>query len=165
MPSTAPDSPFAVSSTLTFQNAMGALVDILIGGILERFPGLVVALSEGQVGWMPYVLERADKLWHERVNDRSFGIDLPRPPSTYVPGHIYGCIFDDEVGLANRDRIGMSQIMFETDFPHSDSTFPHSRQVAERICHDAGLDQTERYQLLRGNAITAFGLARFGITS
>lgn len=164
MPSTAPDAPFAVSSTLTFQNAMGALVDFLIGGILERFPRLVVALSEGQVGWLPYVLERADKLWEERVNDRSFGIDLPRRPSSYIPGRVYGCIFDDEVGLAMRDRIGMDQITFETDFPHSDSTFPESKRVAESICDAAGLDQTERYKLMRGNAITAYGLHRFGVT-
>jgi predicted TIM-barrel fold metal-dependent hydrolase len=165
MPSTAPDAPFAVSSTLTFQNAMGALVDLLIGGVLERFPSLVVAFSEGQVGWMPYVLERADKLWEERVNDRSFGIELPRPPSTYIPGRVYGCIFDDEVGLALRDRIGMDQITFETDFPHSDSTFPHSLEVAASICDKAGLDADERRKLLRGNAIRAFGLERFGLSA
>ena len=78
---------------------------------------------------------------------------LPRPPSSYIPGRVYGCIFDDEVGLAMRDRIGMDQIMFETDFPHADSTFPHSESVARSICDRAGLDDQERYKLLRGNAI------------
>ena len=77
---------------------------------------------------------------------------------------IYGCIFDDEIGLANRNVIGMDQICFETDYPHADSTFPHSKKVAEEICTQAGLNEDERYKLLRGNAITAFGLERFGIT-
>jgi len=59
----------------------------------------------------------------------------------------------------------MSQICFETDFPHADGTFPHSRQVATDICAAAGLDAAETYALLRGNAITAFGLERFGISA
>ena len=163
MPSTSPDSPFIVSSTLTFSNAMGSLCDYIFSGVLERFPTMKIAYSEGQVGWMPYVLERADKLWAERVSSDSFGTTLPHPPSSYVPGRIYGCIFDDETGLRNRDVIGMEQITFEVDYPHADSTFPHSRETAQLICDKAGLDDRERYLFLRGNAIKAFGLARYGI--
>ena len=162
MPSTSPDAPFIVSSTLTFSNAMGSMCDYIFSGTLERFPTLKIAYSEGQVGWMPYVMERADKLAAER-SDNSFGTSLPQPPSSYV-SRIYGCIFDDEIGLANRDVIGMDQICFETDYPHADSTFPHSKKVVEDICTQAGLNDEERYKLLRGNAITAFGLERFGIT-
>lgn len=163
MPATSPDAPFIVSSTLTFQNAMGSMLDFIFSGTLERFPTLKIAYSEGQVGWMPYVLERADKLWAER-SDNSFGTSLPRRPSEYIPGRVYGCIFDDETGLRNRDAIGIEQICFETDYPHADSTFPHSKKVATEICAGAGLTEAETYQLLRGNAITAFGLERFGIT-
>ncbi|HET6949273.1 MAG TPA: amidohydrolase family protein [Acidimicrobiales bacterium] len=164
MPATSPDAPFIVSSTLTFQNAMGSLLDFIFSGTLERFPALRIAYSEGQVGWMPYVLERADKLWAER-SDNSFGTSLPHPPTSYLPGRVYGCIFDDETGLKNRDAIGIDQICFETDYPHADSTFPESKKVATDICTQAGLDDTEVYKLLRGNAIAAFGLDRFGIRS
>jgi predicted TIM-barrel fold metal-dependent hydrolase len=163
MPSTSPDAPFIVSSVLTFQNAMGSLVDYLFSGILDRFPSLVLAYAEGQVGWMPYILERADKLWEER-SDNSFGTALPNPPSSYVAGRIYGCLFDDETGLKNRDAVGMSQICFETDYPHADSTFPDSKAVLAKIAGDAGLSPSELYALTRGNAIGAFGLERFGIT-
>jgi hypothetical protein len=104
-----------------------------------------------------------DKLWEERSNN-SFGTDLPNPPTSYIRGRVYGCIFDDEAGLAMRDRIGMDQICFETDYPHADSTFPNSEAVALEICSKAGLDEAETYKLLRGNAIQAFGLERFGIT-
>ena len=48
----------------------------------------------------------------------------------------------------------MDQICFETDYPHADRTFPHSKEVAEDICTKAGLDDDERYKFLRGNAIT-----------
>ncbi|MFC4055254.1 amidohydrolase family protein [Actinomadura syzygii] len=164
MPGTSPDAPFIISSTLTFQNAMGSMLDFVFSGTLARFPNLTLAYSEGQVGWMPYVMERADKLWHER-SDNSFGTDLPEPPTSYIRGRVYGCIFDDETGLANRDVIGMDQICFETDYPHADSTYPDSADVAARICDKAGLDDTEIYKLLRGNAIRAFGLERYGIAA
>ena len=163
MPSTSPDAPFIISSTLTFQNAMGSLLDYVFSGTLDKYPGLTLAYSEGQVGWMPYIFERADKLWEER-DDNNFGSWLPNPPSSYIPGRVYGCIFDDATGLRNRDVIGMDQICFETDYPHADSTFPESKEVLTKICQQAGLDDDEIYKLTRGNAIRAFGLERFGIT-
>jgi len=163
MPTTSPDAPFSVSSTITFANAMGSMCDYILSGVFVRFPRLRVSYAEGQVGWMPYIIERMDKIWAER-GDASFGIDLPEPPSTYIPGHVWGCIFDDEIGLKNRDVIGMDQICFEVDFPHADSTFPHTLEVATRICDAAGLADEEVYKLMRGNAIECFGLERFGIT-
>jgi len=158
MPSTSPDSPFIVSSILTFQNAMGSMVDWIISGTFARFPNLRIAYSEGQAGWVPYVLERADKLWEERVADETFGSTLPNPPSSYVPGHIWFCLFDDEVGLLNRDIIGMDQLTFEVDYPHADSTFPHTEETANKIVQKAGLSDAESYKLLRGNAIELYHL-------
>ncbi len=164
MPSTSPDAPFSVSSTITFANAMGSMCDYILSGIFVRFPKLKIAYAEGQVGWMPYVVERMDKIWEER-GDASFGIDLPNPPSSYIPNHIWGCIFDDEIGLKNRDIIGMNQICFEVDFPHADTTFPNTLDVATKICTEAELSEDEIYLLMRGNAIECFGLERFGIKS
>jgi predicted TIM-barrel fold metal-dependent hydrolase len=165
MPSTSADAPFIVSSTLTFSNAMGSLCDYIFSGTLERFPSLRIAYSEGQAGWVPYVLERADKLWAERVSSDSFGTTLPHPPSSYVPGRVLFCIFDDETGMRNRDVIGIGQLAYEVDYPHADSTFPHSKETAQLICDKAGLDEQERYQFLRGNAIRFYDLQRFGITA
>jgi predicted TIM-barrel fold metal-dependent hydrolase len=161
MPSTSPDAPWIVSSTLTFANAMGSLLDFIFSGTLARFPALRIAYSEGQVGWMPYVMERADKLWAER-SENDFGSSLKDAPSSYSP-QVFGCIFDDEVGLQNRNLVGMDQICFETDYPHADSTFPNSERVARNLCLRAGLNEEETYKLLRGNAIRGFGLERFGV--
>lgn len=163
MPQTTPDAPFIVSSTLTFQNAMGSLIDFVFSGTLERFPNLTIAYSEGQVGWMPYVFERMDKLWEERV-DNSFGSGLANPPTSYLEGRVLGCIFDDETGLDARHRVGMDKITFEVDFPHADSTYPHTKKIATEICQKAGLNDEEVYALMRGNAIRGFGLERWGIT-
>jgi hypothetical protein len=91
-------------------------------------------------------------------------VPIARFPSEYMAGHVYACIFDDETSLANRGRIGMSQIMFEVDYPHVDSTWPGSADVAARMVTSAGLDDDEARMLLRGNAIECYGLARYGLT-
>ncbi len=165
MPSTAPDAPFIISSTLTFQNAMGSVLDYVFGGVFDRHPTLRVAYSEGQAGWLPYVLERADKLWEERLlDDTGFGSKLPQPPSTYMKSNVWYCIFDDETAMRNRDVIGIDRLTFEVDYPHADSTFPHSKDVAERIAAKAGLNEAEAYKFFRGNAIELYKLDKyFGI--
>jgi predicted TIM-barrel fold metal-dependent hydrolase len=161
MPSTSPDAPLAVSMALSAQNAQGSLCDWIFSGTLDRFPDLKVVYAESQIGWMPYLLERADIVWRDGVG----GVDLPRAPSSYVPGRVYGCIFDDQHGLIARDAVGMGSILFETDYPHADGTWPHSRAVAHRLCEGAGMDAAEVASFLRGNAVEAFGLGRFGITA
>jgi predicted TIM-barrel fold metal-dependent hydrolase len=163
-PKTSADAPPIVAVTLTFEGASHALVDWLCSGTLERFRDLRIVLSEGQVGWMPFLLERLDHVWdHARayggVRDR-----IPNPPSSYIPDRVFGCIFDDLAGLALRDKVGMGQIMIETDYPHGDSTWPHSKETVEQLVRTAGLNDEETYALVRGNAIRCYGLDRyFGI--
>ena len=134
---TSDDAPPLVIIALTFEGASHALVDWLTCGVLARFSSLRIALSEGQVGWMPFLLERLDEAWEHARGYAKTQEKVPEPPSTYVPGRVFGCVFDDQVGLALRDRIGMGQIMFETDYPHGDSTFPHSRDTAAMIAAKA----------------------------
>src|SRR4249920_3097084 len=156
MPSTSADAPAAVSSTLTYMNAAMSLTDWLMSGVFERFPNLTIAYSEGQIGWIPYVLERADKVWEDNRAWGGFGDKVPEPPSTYYYRQIYGCFFDDEYGLDNLRKVGVDNICFETDYPHSDSTWPHSRQTAHKLMGHLPADVL--HKLVRGNAIEMLGL-------
>jgi hypothetical protein len=118
------------------------------------------------VGWMPFILERLDSAWRRSKNyDPGIYELLPEPPSHYMADRVFACVFDDAVGLANRDHVGMGQLMFETDYPHADSTFPESRQVAEKMIAESGLSESEARQFLRTNAIACYDLQRYGITS
>jgi predicted TIM-barrel fold metal-dependent hydrolase len=143
---------------------MHSFIDCILSGLYDRFPNLITMCSEGTVGWMPYILQRLDEMWlHE--NPTLTGVKLSQLPSSYMK-QIYGCIVDDEVGLSFRDRIGMDQICFETDYPHAASLWPDSAAAAERLIEAAGLDDDETYKFLRGNAIKAFRLdSRMGIMS
>ena len=163
-PERAPDAPPLVSIALTHEAAERALTDWLCSGILERFPTFKIALSEGQAGWIPFLLERLDR--SQAQWGSMSGAPISRPPSTYVPGRVYACTFDEYTGLALRDRIGMGQLMFETDYPHTDSTLPDSKAVAERMVTSAGLDEArdagtaagQRHRLLRAGQPRPRGL-------
>jgi predicted TIM-barrel fold metal-dependent hydrolase len=163
LPRTSPDAPALVTLALTHEAPQRALADWLCSGILERYPTVKIALSEAQAGWIPFLLERLDRS-HKQWGKLA-GAPISRPPSSYVPGRVYACSFDDDTGLALRDRIGMSQIMFETDYPHTDSTFPDSAAVAQRMITRAGLNSDETRALLRGNAIECYGLARYDLVA
>lgn len=163
MPSTSPDAPLATSMSLYAQNAEGSLADWVFSGTLGRFADLKVSYAESQVGWMPFQLERMDSVWREGRG--GVGGDGSSLPSESVKGRVYGCVFDDLFGLKSRAEVGVDHILFETDYPHSDGTFPHSRKVAHEMFVAAGMSADECYKVLRGNAIEAYGLDRFGITS
>lgn len=149
-PATSSDAPPAVAATLSFNNAMASMSDFLFSGILVKHPKLKLAYSEGQMGWVPYILERADDVWEDH---RAWGgvKDLvPEPPSTYYYQSIYTCFFKDAHGLDSIAKIGEDNITFETDYPHTDSTWPNTKQIAEKMMGD--LDEDLIYKIVRGNA-------------
>jgi len=161
MPTTSDDAPLAVSMSLNAQNAQGSVCDWVFSRTLERFPTIKLAYAESQAGWMPFLFERMDGVWHEGVG----GVDLPQPPSSYAKGRIYGCIFDDEHALRSRDEIGLDRLLFESDYPHANGTWPNTRAVAHRLCDAAGMSAEECALLLRRNAIDCYGLERWGIAA
>ncbi len=91
MPAASPDAPPAVAASLSFNNAIASLSDFLFSGVLVRFPELVLAYSEGQIGWIPYILERADDVWKEHRAWGGVADIIPEPPSTYYYRQVYGC--------------------------------------------------------------------------
>ncbi len=156
MPATSPDAPVAVAASLSFNNSMASLCDFLFSGVLVRFPTLTLAYSEGQIGWLPYILERVDDVWREH---RAWGgvKDLvPEPPSTYYFRQVYGCFFRDNHGLESLHRVGVDNITFETDYPHTDTTWPNTLEVATQMMGHLPADV--QYKILRGNAIRMLGL-------
>jgi predicted TIM-barrel fold metal-dependent hydrolase len=156
MPATSGDAPVAVAATLSFNNAMASMMDFLFSGVLVKFPRLKLAYSEGQMGWIPYALERADDVWEEHRAWGGVRDLIPEPPSTYYYRQIFCCFFRDKHGVASIDVVGRDNATFETDYPHVDSTFPHTKEVA--LDHVKGLDDETVYKLMRGNAIRMLGL-------
>jgi predicted TIM-barrel fold metal-dependent hydrolase len=150
-----PFAPRAANTVMTFSMAQISMVEWLVSGLFVRYPNLKIAYSEGQIGWMPYVLERVDKTF-THTGFAELPPAITEPPSTYMAGRVYGCFFDDETGIANRDVIGVGQMLFEVDYPHQDSTWPNSMAVVERFAQRVSPDELER--ILRTNAMEMLGL-------
>ena len=66
--------------------------------------------------------------------------------------HFYGCFIDDHTGLGMLDVVGEDNVMIEMDYPHSDTTWPHSIKLAHERLEAAGLSDEVKWKILRGNA-------------
>ncbi|MDP2289233.1 MAG: amidohydrolase family protein [Actinomycetota bacterium] len=135
-------SNFTVGISLFGLNSASALAELLLSPVFHKFPGVKMALSEGGVGWMPYMLERIDYVWdrHRWYND----VNREVKPSDLFKDHVYGCFIVDEAGIRNRDLIGVDNIMFESDYPHSDSNWPHTRKLLEATMTDVPDDEAQK---------------------
>jgi predicted TIM-barrel fold metal-dependent hydrolase len=123
-----PGAPMDVMIQLTPLNTMHAATDLLWSPVLRQFPNLQFALSEGGTGWVPYWLERADYTdqQHHFWTHQDFGDQLP---SQVALDHFSFCFISDRAGVEDRHRIGIDNITWECDYPHSDSTWPHSPEA------------------------------------
>ena len=161
VPQIAPDSPFMANLAWGAMRTSGAMLSWLFSGMFTRFPGLKIALSEGEIGWMPYFLERAEQVLDKQRYWVQRGVQFMEHATTDVDlntvnirglfrGHVFGCFIEDHHGIASIDEIGEDNIMCETDYPHSDSTWPNCITVVKKVIDH--LPAETQYKVLRGNA-------------
>jgi predicted TIM-barrel fold metal-dependent hydrolase len=135
---TAPNAPMDVMITLQPMNICMAAADLVWSRVFKEFPALKVALSEGGTGWIPYFLDRLDRTYD--MHHAWTGADFDgRMPSQVFRDHILTCFITDPVGLALRDDIGVDNMCWEQDYPHSDSSWPNAP--------DELVEMAERYQV------------------
>jgi predicted TIM-barrel fold metal-dependent hydrolase len=155
-PQTSADAPSAVPATIIFGNSVASMTDFMFAGVLHRHPTLQLLYAEAQIGWIPYLLDRIDDVWDTHRGWTNSQRYCPEPPSTYYYRQIHSCFFKDAVGVEMLDRVGLDNVMFETDYPHQDGTWPHSKQAAvQQFGH---LDEAAIFKIARGNAIALLGL-------
>ena len=107
-----------------------SLTSLIFGGVLARFPGLKIVSAESDIGWLVHYVQRLDHTYEK------FGVmvehPLPMKPSEYVRRQVWATFQDDPIGASNAAVFGEDNCMWASDFPHTDTTWPHSRQVIER---------------------------------
>jgi predicted TIM-barrel fold metal-dependent hydrolase len=150
-----PGAPTLMLPIMQFANSYASMADFVFSGVLDRFPNLKLAYSEGQAGWIPYALERMDHAYKHHT--WALGEhQIKELPSTYVRRNMFGCIFADKHAIASAHDIGIDNLMFEVDFPHADGPYPFTYEHLED--QFAGVDAELAYKIIRGNAIELFGL-------
>jgi uncharacterized protein len=123
-------------------------------GVFERFPELKFIGTEVHTGWVPYYLERFDS--SVLRNRRKW--TLPLLPSEYFRRNVSVVYIVDEVGAHNRYDIGVANIMWGPDFPHSSSAWPVDYELGREILERAGSSESEIERIMWKNAADLYRL-------
>ena len=125
-----PGSPLELYTSLFPVNALVAAADWLWAGIPTRFPALSIAFSEGGIGWVPMLIDRIDYVMTHSATGLGSWCDPDLSPSDALRRSYWFCTIDIPSTMALRDHIGIDHIMLETDYPHADSTWPTTQELA-----------------------------------
>jgi predicted TIM-barrel fold metal-dependent hydrolase len=152
------EAPVDTLITLQPINIVQAAADLLWSPVLRKFPSLTVALSEGGIGWIPYFLERVDRVYkqHSAWTHQSFGDKLP---SEVFLDRVVTCFIDDAFGIGSRDRLNVDMITWECDYPHSDSTWPLAPETVGAYLD--GVPDDEVAKITHENAMRIFSFDPF----
>jgi predicted TIM-barrel fold metal-dependent hydrolase len=152
------DAPIDTMITLQPMSIVQAAADLVWSPVLRKFPDLKFALSEGGIGWIPYFLERIDRVYtmHRAWTKQNLHGKLP---SEVFLERIVTCFITDAFGVANRDRLNLDMITWECDYPHSDSTWPLAPEsVALEL---EGVPDADVDRITHQNALRLFGGSLF----
>jgi len=146
---------FFLSDLLMSKFGMGEPIAIMIyGGVFQRFPDLKLASVESGVGWFAFAANYMDETWKKQrywVNSV-----LEHEPSYFWERNIYGSFIHDRAGILMRSMPGAGNIMWSSDYPHSETTFPESLQVIERLFE--GVPEDDKHMILCGRAKALYGI-------
>ncbi|MGW0176546.1 amidohydrolase family protein [Rhodococcus sp. NPDC003322] len=158
IPST--DSPPDVMITLQPMNIVSAASDLLWSRPVKDHPDLKIALSEGGTGWIPYFLERVDRTFemHSTWTLQDFGGKLP---SEVFREHFLTCFISDPLGVALRHRIGIDNIAWEMDYPHSDSMWPGGPEELGEVMNAESVPKDEVDKMTHLNAMRWYSFDPF----
>jgi predicted TIM-barrel fold metal-dependent hydrolase len=149
------DPPFELFPTIFPANAYLATADWLWSRVCLRFPALQIALSEGGLGWVAMLADRADYvLAHSGSGNESGNWYGDLRPSEVLRRNFFFCSIDDPSAMAQRHVIGVENIMVESDYPHADSTWPDTQAVLAKVFD--GLPDDEVHAMTHGNAAALF---------
>lgn len=149
MPSS--DSPFIVGIALSPVASWSTCYDIIMGDIPRRYPTIKFTLSEGGIGWVPFALERADRSWERH---RHWSGKESLLPSEVFKRNVWACFIGENMGIEARHHIGVDRILWECDYPHADTPWPHSQKEVEQSL--AGVPDHEVAMITHGNAEKLF---------
>jgi predicted TIM-barrel fold metal-dependent hydrolase len=130
---------------------------LIFGRVFDRHPELRVVSAEHDAGWVAHYAYRLDQMWerhHNWLGRRSQGLE--RNPSEYLRRNVWYTFQKDPVAVETRERVGVDRLLWASDYPHSDSTWPHSQKVIERDF--AGVPDADLTAILSGNAETLYSL-------
>ncbi len=142
-----------VMSKLTMAEAVSELIH---GLVMQRYPDLKFVAVEGQIGWISFFQYYSDHLWEKhRYWTKS---ELKEPPSHYFRRQVFATFMEDPVGLRERHHIGIDNIMWASDYPHSETTWPNSKSLTDEWFTPYG--DEDKAKILWKNCARLFDLSQ-----
>jgi predicted TIM-barrel fold metal-dependent hydrolase len=135
-------------ATKAFYPAL-SMCDLIFSGVFERHPRLTLAIVEFELAWVPHVLSTMDYTYRERHGEAIYRFKDGMIPSDFFHRNVVLSFQEDAVGVRLRDVIGVDNMMWGSDYPHSESTFPQSRKILAEIL--AGVPDDEQAKIAAGN--------------
>jgi predicted TIM-barrel fold metal-dependent hydrolase len=139
-----PGSPaMELGASLFGQLALQSCAEWLWSGYPVRHPNLKIAMSEGGIGWVAMLLDRLDNI----MNRSGYGQGWKDPdhsPSDVLRRNFWFCMIDDPSTISTRDAIGVENIVFESDYPHGDGTWPDTQQVIHDVLGDLPVEEIRK---------------------
>lgn len=150
---------FRGSKINTFMSIVRGNQDLMsmfvFDGIFMRHPKLKIVSAEADGGWVPHFMYRMDHAYN-RHRHWMKGRELDKSPSEYFRENIYFTFQDDRTAFQFKDELNIERMLWANDFPHSDSTWPHSQDVIAR--HTGHMTEEEKNRVLHGNVAELYGL-------
>lgn len=137
------------------QDIVGTMI---FGGVFERYPDLKVVIVEADAGWVPHYQYRMDHGYERHRSWMDPGVQLSRMPSEYFSENIYTTFQDDYTAFKVADHMNWRRLLWASDFPHSDSTWPWSQDILTEQTKELSSEQLEA--ILSGNVAELYGIDR-----
>jgi predicted TIM-barrel fold metal-dependent hydrolase len=135
-----------------------SLSHMIFGGVFQRYPKLQVGSVEMELSWVPHFLDRMDYTYTQRTPRDEWWSNYKGDllPSEYFHNNVFVGFQEDGLGIKMRDIIGVDCLMWGSDYPHVESTFPRSKQILEEILADC--TEEEKAKIAGGNAARVYNL-------
>jgi predicted TIM-barrel fold metal-dependent hydrolase len=149
-------------ATKAFYPAL-SMCDLIFSGVFERYPTLTLAIVEFELSWAPHLLATMDYTYRERHEEAIYRFKGDVRPSDFFHRNVVLSFQEDAVGIRLRDVIGSDNMMWGSDYPHSESTFPRSRKILAEIL--AGVPEDEQAKIVGGTTARVYGFDAARLTA
>ena len=154
-----PDAPASVAMSTSPAMTIYTLVDLVWAEFWTRFPKLKFSLTEGDIGWIPFFLWRSEHVRRRHSGWRKHDFSQTGGPSQIFRDHLLVCFIEDDTWIPNKDALNIDHICWESDFPHSDGTWPNApERIVETL---AGLTEQEVNKITHENAMREYNFDPF----
>jgi predicted TIM-barrel fold metal-dependent hydrolase len=132
-----------LGSTLFGPMAVTSCAEWLWSGWAARYPELKIAMSEGGIGWVASLIDRLDDIM-TRSGYGSGWPDAEAGPSDVLRRNFWFCMIEDKSTICTRHTIGVDNILFESDYPHGDGTWPDTQRVIDEVLGDLPVEEIRK---------------------